>query len=133
MEQEIAGVHLHDALVDVVEQAKAATSDFELYDLQKQLYEFGGDVSSLAKAKEAWALDSTRISIWPRRLGNYDPTAHGISSSTPTHTLSGRAFSPESNALTQPNIYISAGQSTLESCLRTAAPAICFPTRQCVD
>jgi hypothetical protein len=57
MEQEIAGAHLHDALVDVVEEAKTATADFELYDLQKQLHAYGGDVSSLPKAKEAWALD----------------------------------------------------------------------------
>lgn len=57
MEQKIAGAHLHDALVDVVDEAKTVNADFELYELQKQLREYGGDVSSLPKAKEAWALD----------------------------------------------------------------------------
>jgi hypothetical protein len=57
MEQKIGGVHIHDALVDVVNEAKTVNTDFELYELQKQLYAHGEDISSLSKAKEAWALD----------------------------------------------------------------------------
>jgi hypothetical protein len=57
MEQEIGGFHVYDALEDVVGEAKTVNSDFELYELQKQIKLFGEDVSTLSKAKEAWALD----------------------------------------------------------------------------
>jgi hypothetical protein len=57
MEQDIGEVHVHDALVDVVDRAKKVNDDFELYELQKKFKDYGDDVSSLSKAKEAWALD----------------------------------------------------------------------------
>lgn len=57
MKQEIGGFHIYDALEDVVGEAKTVNSDFELYELQKQMKLFGEDVSSLSKAEEAWALD----------------------------------------------------------------------------
>lgn len=57
MEQDTGGVHVHDALVDVVDEAKKVNDDFDLYELQKKLTEYGKDISSLPKAEAAWALD----------------------------------------------------------------------------
>jgi hypothetical protein len=57
MEHDIGGVHVHDALVDVVDEAKKVNDDFDLYELQKKLTEYGKDISSLPKAEAAWALD----------------------------------------------------------------------------
>jgi hypothetical protein len=57
MEQDIGGFHVYDALVEVVHEARTVNSDFDLYEMQKQVKLFGEDVSSLSKGPEAWALD----------------------------------------------------------------------------
>jgi hypothetical protein len=75
MEQEIAGHHVYDALVDVVEAAKVNHSDFDLYDSQKQYKLMGENIGAMGdKGKEAWALDKyknihTAQKAWELRPG----------------------------------------------------------------
>jgi hypothetical protein len=53
MEQDIGGFHVYDALVDVVQEARTVNSDFDLYEMQKQVKLFGEDISSMSKGPEA--------------------------------------------------------------------------------
>jgi hypothetical protein len=53
MVQKIGKSHVYDAIVDVVDEARIVNSDFELYEMQKQVKMFGEDISSLSKGEEA--------------------------------------------------------------------------------
>jgi hypothetical protein len=56
VEQDTGGFYVYDALVEVVQEARTVNSDFDLYEMQKQVKLFSEDISSLSKGPEAWAL-----------------------------------------------------------------------------